>query len=1075
MSKFFTAFCVLALVSALCWAQAPTGTITGLVTDESGAVIPNAKITVTNRDTGTGRELTTSAAGRYSVEALASGVYMVRVEATGFSTRERGATVEAGTSTRVDMLMKVGAQGTVVTVGDVAPQIETESHNVSGVVTRTKIQDLPLNGRSFLNLASIEPGVSVGVGSTAQYNAQFSVSMMGQSGGRTSYTVDGGNIRDTIENTGPAQNFSQEVVQEFQVSSVNFDLSTGITAVGAVNIVTRSGGNQFHGSAYFFFRDHNMAAYPGLQRSAVNPDPFFARRNPGFWLSGPIKKDKAFFFFNYEYQNQASAVTFQPTNLASLSTLGGNFLAPYKGKTLTGKFDYRFSDKHSVIARYSHDGNNSVGPRGGQELPSHWLVNSNWSDLTTFGVTSSLRPTLVNEFRFNYQYWHNRNLFPTSSSCPGCLGLEGIAPEIGINGSNVTIGHTANATQGRDLRQFQFNDQIAWIKGNHRFRFGMDFQYAPGTGFWGFCDPFCTSVAPPELVRSNVPAALVPALFPTLPSAVRNYNDILNLPFLGAVIGVGDPSQPPPYNVDQAKTNNHWRLFAQDTWHIRPNFSLNYGVAWSWESKLFNFDLSKPAYLAPLYGSDLTPTNNNNKNFSPSVGFAWSPRNNTKTVIRAGFGVYYDTAQLYQRLQERAYTGPIGNGRVQYPSSGFKNIFPGIVNISTGGTPVAVGAAVPSGALINMTLGQFIQIYQAQIGGIAAALAPKNLNDLTIRNIDISKSGAEMYSKNYPMMHGLHFNLGIQRQITKDMALTADLVRRVFLNVDLGPFDFNRYQRFINGVQTPVIPRCSAAQSSTPGVNCSNGAITFWNPGGRTVYNGLLVKLDKRFSSRYQFTASYTLSQQHGYTTLYNQDKWSNSWVSQGGRHNLNFVSTIDIPAPSGAGWFWLRDFQLGVITAIGSKGPGNVTVGSADLTGSGVTTTPLPGLPLACINRGCSSGDIVAAVNSWNTTYAGKKDARGTTLAALKIPTNFFFGRNFFSQDLRLTKNIKFRSERYKLSLFGEVFNLFNYANLGGQSTGLDAATSANSAFGVPTQRSGQTFGSGGPRAFQIGSRFTF
>jgi len=177
MRKFACVFCLLVSVSVLCLGQAPTGSIAGTVTDESGAVIPNAKITVNNRDTGASRELTTDGTGRYAVEALASGVYTVRVEATGFTIRERGATVQAGTSTRVDMLMKVGAQGTVVTVGDVAPQIAYESHSVDGVVTRAKIQDLPLNGRSFLNLAIIEPGVSVSTGSTAQYNAQFSASL----------------------------------------------------------------------------------------------------------------------------------------------------------------------------------------------------------------------------------------------------------------------------------------------------------------------------------------------------------------------------------------------------------------------------------------------------------------------------------------------------------------------------------------------------------------------------------------------------------------------------------------------------------------------------------------------------------------------------------------------------------------------------------------------------------------------------------------------------------------------------------------------------------------------------------
>ena len=178
-------------------------------------------------------------------------------------------------------------------------------------------------------------------GTTSQYNSLFSVSVLGGDSSKTAITVDGGNIRNSIEgNTG--MNFSQEVVQEFQISSANFDLSTGITSVGSVNVVTRSGGNDFHGSGYFFFRDHNMSAYPGLVRNALAPDPFFARRNPGVWIGGPLKKDRLFFFFNYENLNQTQVVTFVP-NLASASALTGNYFSPYQGKTLSARFDYNAS------------------------------------------------------------------------------------------------------------------------------------------------------------------------------------------------------------------------------------------------------------------------------------------------------------------------------------------------------------------------------------------------------------------------------------------------------------------------------------------------------------------------------------------------------------------------------------------------------------------------------------------------------------------------------------------------------------------------------------------------------------
>src|SRR3989449_3566514 len=178
---------------------------------------------------------------------------------TGFRTTIREATVQTGSVTRVDINLEVGQSKDVVTVEAASAQIEYSSHSIDGVITREKIQNLPLNGRSFLNLAAMQPGVTVSPGTTSQYNSLFSVSVLGGDSNKTAITVDGGNIRNAIEgNTG--MNFSQEVIQEFQLSAANFDLSTGITSVGAVNIVTRSGGNQFKGSGYYFFRDNSMAA-----------------------------------------------------------------------------------------------------------------------------------------------------------------------------------------------------------------------------------------------------------------------------------------------------------------------------------------------------------------------------------------------------------------------------------------------------------------------------------------------------------------------------------------------------------------------------------------------------------------------------------------------------------------------------------------------------------------------------------------------------------------------------------------------------------------------------------------------
>jgi hypothetical protein len=1060
-------FVLVLAMSVSVYAQTPTGIISGAVTDESGAVVPNATVTITNKTTGFVRTVTTNAEGLFSAPALPAGEYEVRSELTGFRTTLRQATVQAGDTTSVNLPMQVGGTKDVVTVEGVAPQINYENHSIEGVITRQKIEGLPLNGRSFMQLASIEPGVTVSAGTTSQYNTLVNVSVLGGASGLTAISVDGGPLKDDIEGAGTSMNFSQEVVQEFQLSSLNFDLSTDITSVGSINVVTRQGGNQFHGSGYFFFRDHNMAAYPGLKRNALSPDPFFARRNPGFWLGGPILKDKLFFFFNYEYMNQVQAFTVQP-DIPSVAGLANTFGSPYHSKTLSLRFDYRLSSKHTLFARYSHDGNQGLGPNGGSPFPSSWLKNVNWADQTAFGVTSILKSNVVNDFRFTYAYWHNRNLFPTSADCgQNCLGLG--FPQLTLQGSsNFQVGDTSNATQGRDLRRFTFQDSLTWQMGSHRIRFGALLEHNTGTGFWGYCDPACAVAFSPEFLTKTLTAPGVAAFFPNLPKVITSNADLLALPFAGASIGLGDPSQPPPFNIDTAKINNRYRFYGQDTWKITPKITLNYGLAWEYESNLFNEDLAKPAFLAPLYGSDLSPTHSNTGNFSPSLGFAWNVGNDNKTVIRAGAGLYYDTEQLYRRLQERSEIGPLGNGRILEPSTQYTNIFDGIINVgvtaATGKlTPIPKGALLPSAAITNLTLGQFLQILQAETPALQAALTPTNKNDLTIRPIDISKSGSQLVPRNYPVQHSYHTSIGVQRQLRHDLVLNVDFVRRVFIDelYSGSNIDLNLFNRTINGVQSPIIPICPAAQRNTPGVECSNGAISFWVPGARQTYTAMLVKADKRFSNRYQFTASYALQSEKGVNGIQNLSNYTSSWGPQAGRQLLNVVGIVDLP--------W--GFQLGFISTMASRGPIMPVISGIDINGNGSGVTPLPGLSYNCLNLGCGKSELEAAVASWNSTLAGTLDKSPSPkkLPTLVLPAGYRLGRPFDSQDLRLTKTFTLK-ERYKFAVLAEMFNVFNYQNYQGYN--FDPSSGV---FGIPTQRAGQTFGSGGPRAVQLGARVSF
>ena len=1070
-----------AALSSLGLAQAPTGIITGTVTDETGAVVPNAKITITQKSTEFARAAVTNGDGFYSAPALPAGEYEVRCEHPGFRTIVRAATVEAGGSLAVNLPMQVGATKEVVNVEGVAAQINYDSHSVQGVIQRAGIENLPLNGRSYMQLAKLEPGVTIASGSVAQFNALFTVSVLG-AGNRTLFTIDGGNVSDNIDVGGgiSSMNFSQETVQEFQLSSVNFDISTGISAGGAINVVTRSGSNDWHGSGYYYFRDHNMAAYPGLKRNLLVPNPFFARRNPGMTLGGPLKRDRLFFFFNYEYMNQVQALTIQSTDPA-FAPLTGTYGSPYRGHNVSGRLDYRASDKHSLFLRFSHDGNTGFGQSLEFGDPSNWAHNTNWADQSIIGITSTLTPTIVNDFRFQYNYWNNHNVQAIAADCTAPCVAGSLPNVFTFFGSNMpAVGPNFNAPQGRNTRRFEFIESLTWQKGSHRLKFGGDLNPTKSAGLWGFCTPMCMGAYSPTYIRSTF-GALTPNFFPTLPTVLRSDADILNLPVLNinssifSGIGVGAVSTPAPYGYDSQRYYDQYRAYVQDTWKISPRFTLNYGIAWNAQKGFYNSNLPKPQYLAPILGTgpdNLGPTTDNTKEFQPSIGFAWTPFHDNKTVIRGGAGIYWDSTPGYYKLREAPVIGPVGNGRSTLAASAFTNIYPGIINFAAGNAPLPVGANLQLNALYNMTIGQFINLVNQELPDIQAKLAPPNpqrSGSFTVSGIDVAKQGVEIYPTHFPLARSYQTSIGIQRDLGHGMVITADWARRQGENVSLGEIDLNQTNRYINGVQTPVIRKCLPSEVFVPGVECSAGTITFWTDQGRAVYDGLLMKLSKRFQHHYQFTASY--ARQKGLSeNAWDVSNWMAGYGEYLAHHNFNFAGTVELP--------WHLDLSMN--SSIISRTPLTVNVNGLSLQGTvpSGSTEPLPGLAYGCLNAGCGKAELSRAVDAFNSTYAGQKNQNGGAISPLALPSDYQLGEPILTQDFRVSKTIKF-NERAKLAIFGEVFNAFNLANLSGYSFTLDTRNANPAAqvfnFGQPTQRVNQTFGSGGPRAFQLGARFSF
>ena len=536
----FSLLLLLIVSATTAFAQSATGSISGTVNDSTGAIIPNASVTITNKATGVARSMTSNADGLYSAPGLEAGQYQVRSDMKGFKTLERDAEVQAGSSTTVNMALPVGEVTEVVNVSGATPEMNYESHSVEGVVEHQSIEGLPLNGRSFMQTASLLPGVTVVSGAQSVRNSPISISILGGGGEYALLTMDGlmiNDFSDGLFGAGTAINFSQEVVQEFQLSSANFDLSTGSTIQGAVNMVTRSGGNDFHGSAYYFYRDHNMAAYPALKRNTFNPNPYFVRKNPGATLSGPIIKDKLFYFLSYEDTDQVLAVTVQP-DLASIAGLASIYSAPNVYHYTTMRFDYQPTQKNSVFLRWTNDDNNGFGPAGSAAtFPSSWLELFNWSDQIASGLTTTVSPTKVNEFRFAFRDWVNKENYPTAAQCGNpCFGgpVSGLAPS-GLPGlsmvgsSNFSAGDNSSSPQNRTARDYEYQDTFSWQKGVHRIKFGGDMDYYNQQFNYPECLTGCMSVYSVENTKSILGAQTATYL-PNLPTTVTTTADILNLP-----------------------------------------------------------------------------------------------------------------------------------------------------------------------------------------------------------------------------------------------------------------------------------------------------------------------------------------------------------------------------------------------------------------------------------------------------------------------------------------------------------------------------------------------------------------
>jgi len=499
-----------------------------------------------------------------------------------------------------------------------------------------------------------------------------------------------------------------------------------------------------------------------------------------------------------------------------------------------------------------------------------------------------------------------------------------------------------------------------------------------------------------------------------------------------------------------------FRLYAGDTWRVSPRLTVNYGLAWSYEPNSLNTDLTKPKLLAAILGPDnLNPPRAQTANFSPAVGFAWTVTRGGKTVIRGGAGRYFDPVSFGATniANERQALFPLGTGRKTIPGSAIS--YQGqVLNFTRNPT--------------SFTAANLLSILPGIRADLMASLNPDN-RDFTYRNIDMDKTGSNLSDPFYQTPYALHFSLGVQRELARDLVLTADFAWHRFLHTFIPDIDYNRF----NSAQRPLIPRCTQAQQSDLTAICSNGPITFDNTTGIAQYHGLLMRLEKRFSKRTQFLASYALGSYKGsnavpgspgaVATGFNNYNWFENYgpLPTDIRHILNVSGLIALP----------RQFQVSFSVSAYSAPAFSAYVANMDFNGDGTVNDLLPGTTVNAFNRGLGKNDLARLVAQYNQQYAGKLTPVGQIAPPLTLPASYSFNEGFLTQDLRLSRTFLLRGEHVRLLVLGEAFNLFNTANLVQYGGNLNDPSS----FGQPGARFSQVFGSGGPRAFQLGARISF
>jgi hypothetical protein len=1063
----------------------PTGTITGTVTDPTGAVVPKAQITVTDERTNAARDALTNDDGDYTVALLPPGRYRVAVERAGFRRSVHGnVRLDVDQTARVDFALQVGILNEELNVSDTPPIVQTDTSTLGQVIDGRNVRDLPLNERNFLSFALLAPGSQLPVEGSQNSTQGGALSVNGAREQSNNFLLEGVDNNDPYINQYVALP-SVDAIEEFKVQSSDYSAEYGRSGGAQVNVILKSGTNQLHGGVFEFFRNRHMDArnffdFPECTAASIpgtcGPIPRFDRNQFGGTLGGPIRKDKTFFFFSYEGLRLRQATTREATvpsqvqlqaarallppgfhndageavvnlypaanagaNLATSNTFVSSPVIRNTENLVLVKVDHHAGAKDRLTAHYARFGEDRFNPFDPvnvfTNLPGYGSYTLNNGQNAGLGWTHVFTSNAINELRLGFNrmragalqesYGINRSAelgFPDVLTNPVDLGY----PDVNLLGFD-GIGEPVNYPQDRHDTTVHLSDNLSWIHGRNQFKFGTDIRYIQVNNYLDFVargDWFFQAGAEAGFHATPTMAlAQLMAGFPDYAVAVK-----------------GDT-----FNSLRSTGMNY---YIQDDIHVVPRLLLNVGLRYEYNGpptethdRFSVPDLSaNSASCSPVPDCQFVRAGTNGipratyyptrTDFAPRIGVAWRPMKTERWVVRSAYGIFYDVGIFNISIFPRA--NPPFYDLFFFPNNG--------------------------SYLIQTILNQPAQpIVQPNV---------------------IARNFRDGYMQQW--------NVDLQYEVRPNWMIDAAYVG----------------SRGTHLADVRDLNQTNPATNVAPFPQFSS--ILYVESGSSSSYNAMQLRSERRVGHGLTFLAAYTFSKSiddvsavFGGSVGSGLPQDSNNLRGDRGlsdfnvQHRLTVSSVYDLPF----GQMWakgsaglrkrlLDNWQASGILTAQSGSPFTVNLAAAqagsaitafgnpyrpDLVGNPFAPGPVMANPdSAChttIAQGGLAADVVGQPDSWFNTCAFTTPPAGQFGTAGR---NILTGPGILNLDFSLSKSIHLRSDQHRLQLRGDFFNLFNHPNF----------DIPNHVFGGPTfgeVLSANAYGGKPPRQIQLGFRYTF